>query len=83
MAAIVEWDIDEATYVGDGADGVYYLVDEGPDGWYVTVVVDSETGGFVDTLYEDDGPHPSAAEADRAGRDAAIEWCTWNEVDWA
>lgn len=79
-ADIVPYDVDEATYVGDGADGCYYQTGKGVDGWYVTVVVDSETGSFVDTLRKDEGPFPSDEEAASAGRGIAVEWCIDNAV---
>lgn len=78
---IVDWDIDEAHYLGDGADGCYWLTAEGPDGkWYVTVVVDSDTGHFVDNMCTDMGPFDVEADADAFGRNAAADWCMTNEV---
>lgn len=71
-------------YIGDEADGVYYSVGQGPDGWYLTTVVDCDSAGFVDTMTSDDGPYKSEAEAICGGKDAGIEWCMFNEVaiDW-
>lgn len=71
---IVPFDVDEADWVGDEEDGVYVHAAAGPDGWYVTTVVDSETGSFVDDYETDDGPYRSYAEALAAGVSAATEW---------
>lgn len=79
---IVQFNVDYATYVGDEKDGVYYQTARGPDGWYLTAVVDSDTGHFVDTLTEDDGPYETEERADMAGRDCAIEWCFTNNVSY-
>lgn len=82
MATIVPFRVDDAEYRGDERDGVYYQVAEGPSGWYFTAVVDSDTGGFVDTIVKDDGPYSSEREAQSAGESWAIEWCLTNEVKW-
>lgn len=80
---VVEFDADEALYLGDGDDGVYYQSAEGRDGlWYVTVVVDSNTGGFVDNIYTDNGPHGSEEDANEFGENAAIDWCITNDVEY-
>ena len=71
---IVDWDIDEASYRGDGNEGVYWQTGKGPDGWYVTAVVYCEH--FVATIYKDDGPYKNQSDANRAGLNAAIVWCT-------
>ena len=75
-------DVDVATYVGDGKDGVYVQAAEGKDGWYVSTLVDSETGSFVDALVTDDGPYPSEGEAMVAGTNGAKDWCLDNDVRW-
>jgi len=77
---IAEVDFDDGEYIGDGQDGVYVQAAEGPDGWYVSTVVDSDTGGFVDSLCKDDGPYPTEKEALRAGRHSAMDWCMENRV---
>lgn len=77
---IVDFDVDEATYVGDEEDGVYYQVAKGRKGWYMTAVVDCNTAAFVDTLVSDDGPYDSEAHAITAGQNCAIEWCMDNDV---
>ena len=76
----VDWDVDAATYVGDGTDGVYFQIQACPDGWYMTAVVDSDTGSFVDTVVSDDGPYATAEEATQAGRSFAENWCADNQV---
>lgn len=76
-----EVDLDEPdACVGDGFDNVYVGVGEGPDGWYVSAVVDSDTGSFVDSLVTDDGPYTTQAEALEAGKNAGREWCYTNNV---
>lgn len=83
MNHIAEVDFDNpAAYVGDENDGVYVGVGKGPDGWYASTVVDSNTGSFVDSLVMDDGPYPTEAEALEAGKGQAIEWCLTNGVSW-
>ena len=79
---IVVFDCDEASYLGDERDGVYYQVAEGPGGWFLTVVVDCDTASFIQTTTADDGPYASEAEALEAGKGAAIEWCANNNVEW-
>jgi hypothetical protein len=75
-------DFDEATYIGDEKDGVYYQVTQAKDGWYVSATVDSDTGSFVDTIVDRDGPYATETEARMVGEDAAKEWCFHNEVEW-
>jgi hypothetical protein len=72
---------DYASYIGDEQDGVYYSVGQGPDGWYLTTVVDCDTGHFVDTMDDDDGPYESELEATAGGQSAGTEWCMFNEVN--
>jgi hypothetical protein len=79
---VVAFDVDEATYVGDEQDGCYYLSAEGPDGWYVTVVVDSDTGHFVMDTVADAGPYDTEEHAEMVGRDMATTWCFDNGVDY-
>jgi hypothetical protein len=79
--AEVDFDAPDA-YVGDEDDGVYVGVAEGSDGWYVSTVIDSYTGSFVDSLIMDDGPYPTEAKALEAGKGQAIEWCLDNRVSW-
>ena len=75
---IVPFDVDDATYVGDEENGVYYQVARGADGWYLTAVVD--TASFVDNLVVDDGPYDSEADAIQGGKNAAFDWCFANDV---
>ncbi len=82
-STIVQWDIDEAEYVGSEEDGCYFQVAKGPRGWYVTTVVDCNSAGFVDTLHSDDGPYRTRAAALEAGRDTATEWCINNSIDYS
>jgi len=74
-------DFDEASYLGDCDDGVYWQVWEDYDGqWYMSAVVDCDSAGFCDGLVKLDGPYESEESADQAGRDAAAEWCGFNNV---
>ncbi len=79
-----DWfDIDNANYVGDGDNGCYYATREHrPGHWYCTVIVDSETGSFVDTLVENAGPFRCVEDAELAGRNAGYDWCSDNEISW-
>ncbi len=97
LGCVVDFDPDAADgYLGDGLgeDGVYWQVaylsqdtidahdaDGWEPGWYLTVVVDSDTGGFVMAMVEDDGPYDTRQEAECAGRTCAMDWCAFNEVD--
>jgi hypothetical protein len=81
---ICEIDVDEAKYLGGGdessSDGVYFDAKQEGGLWYMSAIVDSDTGHFVDTLVQDDGPYPSYEEAMEAGINAALEWAMTNEV---
>jgi hypothetical protein len=77
---ICEVDVDAAFYEGSSGDGVYYDVARGPGGWFMSAIVDSDTGSFVDTLVQDDGPYRSKRRALQAGQDAARDWCYTNDV---
>ena len=77
---IVTFNSEHAEYVGDEDDGCYYQVAQGPGGWYVTVVVDCNTGSFCMDIVTDDGPYSSESKALQAGSDAAWTWCIDNEV---
>jgi hypothetical protein len=77
-------DVDEATYIGDDNDGVYYQVFEDDDGsFWMSAIVDCDPFGFVDGLVTADGPYATNQHAEAAGRNAATEWCALNEVDYS
>ena len=76
--SIVKFSVDEAFYVGDGECGVYYQTAQGPDGWYVTTVV--EFPHYIGDMTTDDGPYASEDAANGAGLGAAQEWCWTNDV---
>lgn len=78
---ICEVDFDSAVYIGGDDDGCYVAIAEGGDGWYTSVVVDSDTGGFVEPMITDDGPFPTDGDAMQRGIDLALEWCFDNAVD--
>tara|TARA_Y100000034_G_scaffold119694_1_gene161738 strand:- start:15 stop:944 length:930 start_codon:yes stop_codon:yes gene_type:complete len=78
---IVEGDVDHPHAVyGSYPDLVYVNIGEGEHGWYVTTTIDSETGSFMETYYQDDGPYETWNDAARAGENAAFEWCINNGV---
>lgn len=79
---IVKFDADEAEWVGDEKDGCHVAVGKDDDGWYYTVVVDSDTGAFVQDLAADIGPYGTREEALRDGKSQAVEWCIENRVCW-
>ena len=79
MACGAPFDLIEEQWVGDDDDGCYIRVYEGSKGFDVEVVVDSETGSFVDTLATLDG-FDTADKAMESGRGMAVEWCIVNEV---
>jgi hypothetical protein len=76
-------DMEHGRYIGSGRDGIYYAAGQGPDGWYLSTLVDCDTGHFCDGVLFDDGPYKSEADAWQGGRDSAVEWCTENNVNWA
>ncbi len=78
--SVVDWETDADRYVGDHVDGASWRVRHGPDGWYVTVTVESETANSLDDIYSDQGPFPTEEEADQFGRGAAEDWCVGNGV---
>ena len=80
---VVTMDFDEAIYVGDERDGVYYQIGEGPGRhWYVSASVDCNTSHFTEMLLLDDGPYTRPEEAAMAGRSAAIDWCITNGISY-
>jgi hypothetical protein len=85
--SIISFDVDQAEWVGDEQDGCYVYVEEVASGehkpgWYTTVVVDSETGSFVDNLCSDQGPFETRDEALESGMCVACDWCLTNAVSW-
>ena len=52
----VDWDDCEHASVDiDGEeDVIYFDGKEGPDGWYLTIVLDCNVAGFCDTIMRDD-----------------------------
>lgn len=72
---------DYEAYVGDELDGCYIKVYECEDGtWRNEVIVDCETGSFVDTLDECDG-FATSGEAMISGKYLAMDWCFENGVE--
>lgn len=68
-------------YYGDEQDGVIVKVFEQDNGkWRMEAIVDCDTAGFVDTLSEDED-FDTAEEARMAGKNAGVEWCVVNGVD--
>ena len=68
-------------WIGDENDGCYVRITE-TTAYRLEVVVDSDSGGFVDVM----GPatiHETMDAAWEAGRDQAIDWCGENDVDWS
>lgn len=90
---IVDFNPDEAEWIGDERDGCYVQTQhvdgsseasgDIDEGWYVTVVVDSETGSFVEDLHTDAGPFKTKDEAEEYGVSMATDWCLTNNVSWA
>lgn len=82
MTAICIVDVDDSIYLGSDTDGVYYGAALGAKGWYVSALVDCNSGHWLDALLTDDGPYSTEADALDAGRRAAIAWCRDNDVQW-
>jgi hypothetical protein len=78
----LEWDDPGTRYLGDENDGVFYGVwQQSQTRWWALATVDSNTGGFTDTLAADYG-YRSEKAAMRAARDAALEWLHFNNVEY-
>lgn len=74
-------DWDDAHYLGDGEDGVYFAaVQASASRWWAMADVDSNTGGFTDSLVREYG-YRSRRAALQAARDAAMEWLDHNGVE--
>lgn len=92
---IVQFNADDAEWIGDENDGCYVQIAEQTSeeyqsgtglpkpGWYCTVVLDCETGSFVEDLHTDAGPFETADEALEFGHAVATDWCITNGVDLA
>jgi len=70
---IVKFNTNLATWVGDEVGhGCFYQVAEGPDGYYVTVMVYNRGNGGLTSLYSDNGPRKTVEQARAFGHAAAI-----------
>jgi len=78
----VDVDFDNASYVGDGDDGVYYQVFEDSKGdyWY-SASVDCNSSGFCEPFAVGVGPYENEDRAERSARDEALDWCMFNGVN--
>jgi hypothetical protein len=75
-------DFDDAEYIGNDEDGVYFAVAKDRRGcWWMSAAVDCNSGHFTDMLVTDDGPYLTEAEAQSAGRSMARHWCENNDVN--
>lgn len=72
-------DWDDAEYMGDKGDGVYYGALKKGGTWWALATVDSDTGGFTESLTAEGG-YSSKKAALTAAKDAAYEWCRTNRV---
>ena len=70
--------LDNAFYLGDDEDGVYFDAVKG-DGWTVKAMVDSDTGSFTADLPVE-GEFKTYKEAIDKAVCAALEWCMGNGV---
>ncbi len=79
-APVLDWD--HAEYVGDDESGVYFGAVQSGGTWWCLAVVDSTRGGggFTCDLAAEPG-YSSEAMATSAARDAAMNWCHWNDVE--
>jgi hypothetical protein len=74
-------DVDEARYVGDGDDGVYYQVFEDSAGsfWW-SALIGCNSGAFCEALAVGEGPYDREDCAWLDACNAGSEWCAINEV---
>src|SRR5262245_22151 len=77
---IAHVDFDGALYLGSSEDGVYFDAAEGKNGWYVSAVVDCNSGHFCQPITADDGPYANQGVAMLAGISAAYDWLVTNHV---
>jgi hypothetical protein len=92
---VCEVDMDTAFYLGDEEDGVYFDAKQSAGGdWYMGAVVDCNSANFTDDqrwvgawacgpLVCDDGPYAQLGLALDAGLNAAVEWCSDNDVHYS
>ncbi len=73
-------DVDDAEYVGNETDGVYFKALKQGATWWAVTLVDSDTGHFVDTLFAEGG-YRNEKRARAAAMDAATDWCLTNGVN--
>jgi len=73
-------DWDHADYAGDEQNGVYYGAMKSGRTWWALATVDSDTGGFTETLAAEGG-YKTEKAAHIAARDAALDWCHDNDVE--
>lgn len=69
------------TYVGDEIDGCDIKLGVGPDGWYFAIIVDSNSGYFVEGFRAVEGPYPTPEIARGIAIGIAKDWCLENNVD--
>ena len=73
-------DWDDASYAGDGEDGVYYGAMHTKKGkWWALTTVDSNSGGVTQTLDNIPG-HKSEKDALEHAKYVARDWCYENNV---
>ena len=65
----------------DSDDVIYWFVETRDDGFYVSTLIDSETGHSIEPSVTDDGPYLTWDKADKAGKDLAMEWCHTNHLE--
>lgn len=67
--------VDEAYYLGDSDDGLYWVTEKSPDDgmWYTLIAVGSNTIG-LDFLLDHKGPYQSFRDGAEAGLQVALEW---------
>lgn len=77
---IAEVDLDSSRSIGTEDDRVYFEAALGPDGWYVSTIVDCGTAHFVDLVITDAGPFGTEGDALSAGLQHAVNWLTDSDI---
>jgi len=72
---------DEGTYTGNGEDGGYAVAAGSGDRWYVSVLLDCDSGGFCMVTLDTDGPWKTEEDALQAGEDHVLEWMIDNGLN--
>jgi hypothetical protein len=82
MTNICTIDVDHAESASADIDGeidtIYYDATETAQGWFMSILVDCDSGGFCESPVLDDGPYASRDKALLGALNFVIEWFSNN-----